>query len=341
MYSIRPVTDISTWEAFIAAQPFSPFLQSWKYGDFFAALGEKSWVWGVYEGDRLCGGSIVVSTHAKRGNFLYLPYGPVIAPDHQDRAGFFTAFTAHLKTFAKTNGYDFIRMSPFLDDTPDLRQIVADYGFRPAPIHILAETTWLLDVTPDEETLLANMNKNHRNLIRRCLKEGARIEMSATEGSLQAFNDMLDETTKRHKFHRFSRSYITREFQTFQPEAILFNAYLPDGSLDASAVIMYYANMAAYRHGASRMQNSKVPTSYLLQWEAIREAKRRGIQWYNFWGIAPADADKSHPFHGFTHFKKGFGGVQKDLLPCHDLPISKKYWFTWTIETIRRLKRGF
>ena len=72
-----------------------------------------------------------------------------------------------------------------------------------------------------------------------------------------------------------------------------------------------------------------------------KEAKKRGMKWYNFWGIAPDDAPASHPFKGITHFKKGFGGEEKQLLHCQDMPLSWKYWINWFIETVRSKKRGF
>ncbi len=122
---------------------------------------------------------------------------------------------------------------------------------------------------------------------------------------------------------------------------MLLLGYLPDGTLDSGAVIMSYGTMACYRHGASLGLDKRVPTSYLVQWRAIQEAKRRGCHWYNLWGVAPEGSSKKHPFFGITHFKKGFGGVQKDLLHCQDLPLRPGYWVNWTIETIRRMKRGF
>jgi lipid II:glycine glycyltransferase (peptidoglycan interpeptide bridge formation enzyme) len=64
------------------------------------------------------------------------------------------------------------------------------------------------------------------------------------------------------------------------------------------------------------------------------------MKFYNFWGIAK-EGDKKHPFYGITHFKKGFGGFEKDLLPAHDLKVSFKYWIDYVIETLRRIKRGF
>lgn len=338
---IKQITNKKEWEEFVLNQLYTLFVQSSHYGEFYEATGEKAWIFGIYNDEKLVGGSLVVSVHAKRGDFLYLPYGPILPSDKKSEA--LEQFTDFLKQFAQKNKYDFIRVSPFLNDEKENRGVFKAAGFRPAPMHILAETTWILDLTPAYHDLLMNMNKNHRNLVHRCEREDVRVEKFTYASALDDFNKLHELTAQRHKFHRFSDDYVNKEFSAFalHDQALVLHAYLPDGSLDSSAVIMYYGNMAAYRHGASVNFDKKTPTSYLLQWEAIKEAKKRGCKWYNFWGIAPDNALNNHPFRGITHFKKGFGGAQKDLLHCQDMPISKKYWLNWLVETIRKEKRGF
>lgn len=332
---VRQITNKQEWEDFVLGQSETLMTQSSNYGDFYESMGEESWLFGVYEEEKLIGGSLVISTHARRGSFLYLPYGPV-----GEIVKILKPLTHFLKQFAKYNKYDFIRVSPFLEESNE--KLFKNLGYKNAPMHVLAETTWLLDLRNSEDELLADMNKNHRNLIRRCIKEGVLIEKTNDEKALEDFNKLHDFTAKRHNFHRFSDDYVNKEFSAFKNDsALIYKAYLPDGKLDTTAVIYYYGNMAAYRHGASLVQNNKIPTSYLLQWESIKEAKSRGMAYYNFWGIAPEGSSKKHPFYGITHFKKGFGGQQKDLLHCQDLPITKKYWLNWAVETLRRIKRGF
>jgi lipid II:glycine glycyltransferase (peptidoglycan interpeptide bridge formation enzyme) len=103
--------------------------------------------------------------------------------------------------------------------------------------------------------------------------------------------------------------------------------------------------MAFYHHGSS-ISEQKVPVSYLLQWEAIKEAKQRGCRSYNFWGIAPdvkekLDIAKSrHPWAGLTLFKMGFGGRIKEYVKTQDFPISFSYWLTFIFERLRKIKRG-
>jgi len=332
---IKEIKNKSEWEKFVLSQSYTLFVQSSHYGEFYETMGEKSWIFGVFDDDKLIGGSLVVSTHARRGNFIYLPYGPM--------GGGAEILFSHLKKFAKENKFDFIRCSPFWPLGMGWEDKLKQYGFRPAPMHILAENTWILDLSKSEEELLMQMEKTHRYLIRRCEKDGVRVEKSINETALEQFNNIHNETAKRHNFHRFSRDYIEKEFHAFSPreEAMIISGFLPDGRIDSSAIIIFFGTMAAYRHGASLNLDNKLSTSYLVQWEAIKEAKRRGLKWYNFWGVIPAKAGKNHPFYGITHFKKGFGGAQMDLVHCHDLPISRKYMINWVIEKLRSLKRGF
>ncbi|OGH86629.1 MAG: hypothetical protein A2301_00345 [Candidatus Magasanikbacteria bacterium RIFOXYB2_FULL_40_13] len=338
---IKEIKNPKEWEDFNKKQLNTLFVQSVSYGKFYGRLGEGCHIFGIYENEALIGGALVLTTHAKRGNFLYIPYGPILPEKNKPEA--FSAFVKFIADFAKSErGYDFIRISPYLENTKENLSLFKDNGFKSAPMHVLAERTCVLDISPDEEQLLLNMNKNHRNLIRRCLREKVKIKKSVKADDLKSFFELYKETAVRHKFFKFSDKYVRSEFEEFsqENEAVLFTAYLPDGSLDASAVIMYYGVMAAYRHGASLNLDKKLPTSYLLQWEAIKEAKSRGMKYYNFWGIAPENSPR-HPFHGITHFKMGFGGQCIDLVHCQDLPISKKYYINWLVESVRRIKRGF
>ncbi len=337
---VREIKNRIEWETFLAQQKFTPFVQSAKYIDFYHGLKETGFIVGVYENEKLLGGSVVVTTHAKRGDFLYLPYGPVLPQEGKKQA--LEGLMAFLNQYAQQNSFVFIRVSPFLDDTEQNKEFFQEVGFRPAPMHVLAENTWILDITSSEDALLKSMNKNHRNLIHRSEKEGVLVTQSQNPENLVSLDGLLNITAQRHNFKRFSQKYIEEEFKNFLPNNVsYFESFLPDGRLDSAAVIMFYGNMAAYRHSASLNLDKRLPTSYLLQWRVIQEAKKRGLQYYNFWGIAPRNAVKTHPFSGITHFKKGFGGFSKDLLHCQDYPVSKKYWINWTIETFRRRKRGF
>ena len=102
---------------------------------------------------------------------------------------------------------------------------------------------------------------------------------------------------------------------------------------------IFYGKEAVYHYSASSELARKIPASYLLIWEAIREAKRRKMEIFNFWGIAPND-DPRHRFSGVTLFKKGFSGFRVDYLYAQDLPLNRLYFFTRLFERLRKFRRG-
>lgn len=340
MYKVKKIKNKQRWDKFVKKQKYQPFVQSYKFGEFYKKKGEDYWIFGVFDDNDLIGGSLVVSTHARRGNFLYLPYGPII--DFENKQAI-SELLQEISTFAEEQNYDFLRVSPFKENNTTNKRVLGELECREAPMHIIAETSQILNLEQKEKKIMMNMKKNHRNMVRRCMREDVKIEKRTDDKALSELNEMHDIVAERHDFERFSREYVNNEFKTFcqDNQALIFHAYLSSGELDSSAIIIFYGNMAVYRHSAALRKNNKLSTSYLIQWEAIKEAKKRGINWYNFWGIAPDDASEDHPFYGITKFKKGFGGKKKDLLHCHDKPISWKYWLNWSVESIRRIKRGF
>lgn len=218
---------------------------------------------------------------------------------------------------------------------------------------MLAETLWILDLDKDEEALLQGMEKKHRNLVRRAAKDGVEIKKTTDQAAIDRFWELYSETAKRHNFTPYPKKLLQGQLEIFSKadQTLMLEAHYDDQVL-ASAMIMYYGDGAAYHHGASSSNPAyrKVPASYLLQWEAIKEARERGAKQYNFWGVAPYSLDDSgkrvyanpkHPFCGITHFKTGFGGRRYDLVPCHDLVINPKYYLNWAVETARKWKRGF
>jgi lipid II:glycine glycyltransferase (peptidoglycan interpeptide bridge formation enzyme) len=104
------------------------------------------------------------------------------------------------------------------------------------------------------------------------------------------------------------------------------------------AVVAFYGDSAYYLHGASVPGAGSV--GYSLQWEAIKEAKRRGMRYYNFWGVVKdRHFTPSHPWYGFSLFKRGFGGFKYSYLRAQDLAYTNKYWLYRLTEKARRLQR--
>ncbi len=340
MLVIKGIEDKKTWDSFVTTLTDFTFLHSWEWGNFNEALGDKFWRIGVYEDNNLIAVTLLLLVRARRGVFLFLPHGPLICKGNYEQA-VFKLLVEEFREIAEKEKASFIRISPLAKDTEDNRKMFADLGFRFAPTHMHAEIMWTLSLESDEKELLANMRKTTRNLINRSNREGVKITISADREDLAHFYKLYTATAQKHRFTPFSLNYIEKQVEEFSKEDkiyIVLGWY--NGKPQAGAIIVLYGKYAFYHHGASEGTYPKIPTAYAVQWAAIKEAKKRGIKLYNFWGIAPDENDKSHPWAGLTLFKKGFGGYRTDYLHARDLPLSWKYWISWSIEIIRRKRRN-
>jgi len=336
---IREINNKEVWESFLLKCNEKTFLDSWNWGEFQTREGERIWRFGIYNNEELVSVALVIKVKARRGTFLFVPHGPnIINPNPK----ILNTLLIKLKEIAKQEKAHFIRIVPIWERNEENIRVFRDLGFIPAPIHIHPEVTWELDVKPSEEELLMNMRKTTRYLIRQAQKN-ADIEIVKTQDveDLKKFNEIYSATAKRHKFTPFSLKYIQNQFSSFSPEGqILIFLGKYKNEVVSSAIIVFWQNIGFYHHGASLPKYNKIPVSYLLQWEAIKEAKERGCERYNFWGIAPDD-NKKHPWAGLSLFKKGFGGYRRDYVKTQDLPLSKVYsLITRPIEKLRKMKRG-
>jgi lipid II:glycine glycyltransferase (peptidoglycan interpeptide bridge formation enzyme) len=331
---VKLVEERQIWEGFWRNLKRLSFPQSWSWGEFQKSLGNNVWRVGVFDGEQLVGLAQLIQQQAKRGNFIIVPHGPFFLPGRRD---LLSGLVDYMVDLAKRNKAWFLRVAPFWLDSQENRQKFFSLGFHRAPMFVHAERTWNLNLKPSEEELLAQMRKTTRWSIRKAKKLGVKVEISANSEDIKIYKQLEKETAKRKHFTPYSFRFEEKLFETFAPndQVAIFKG-IWQGRVLAAAVVIFWQRCAFYYLGASL--TSKVPVSYLVQWEAIREAKRRGCRTYNFWGIAPND-NRSHPWWGITMFKKGFAGFEERLLPTMDLKLNPKYYLTWLIETVRRRKR--
>lgn len=346
MISTKEINDKKVWEDFVLSQPQNSFFQSWAWGEVQEKLktqpaqgGSKLktlWRLGVYDEDNLVGVCQVVKMTAKRGNFLHLRHGPIFKTW---RASYFNILVNDIKKIAKNEKIWFLRTSPLIEKSPKNQQFFQKRGFRPAPIPGQdAETAWILDITSSEEEILRGLRKSTRYLVRKGKKLGVKVVEGKTESDFSAFFRLYQETAKRQAFVPHQGLREEWEILGSQNLARLFLAKY-QGKILAGALIVFYGNQVIYHHSGASLE-SDIPASHALLWEAICQAQKEGKPIFNFWGIAPASKPR-HPWQGLTLFKMGFGGEMQEFIHAQDLPLSLFYWFTYLIETGRRIARGY
>lgn len=335
---VKIIENKDEWESFLISHPESSFLQSWYWGDFYTHLGKRIQRTGFWRNGRLEGVMLSIVEEARRARYLTVPGGPII--DWRDEETV-QVFVAEIKRIARANKCAFVRVRPQSEASKFSKELFSEYGFRDAPTHLHAELTSQLDITKSEEELLAGMRKTTRNEIKKAISLAIKITSNTNLAAVKDFYNLQLQTAKRQKFTPFSYRFIYEQFKLFAEnnKALLYSATL-ENKLLAQAIIIFYGEEAVYHYGASTDEGRKYPGAYLLQWEAIQEAKRRGLKRYNFWGVSSLD-NPGHRFYGISIFKRGFGGEDFEYLHAQDLIINyPRYAINYVIENIRKRLRS-
>ncbi len=338
---IQEITNKNAWEGFLSGCSQKSFLHSWNWGEFQEEMQKKIWRLGVFDGKELVAVFFVVKVLARRGSFLSIPHGPVCkSPDMLPKL--MEVVLEDLKLRAAVEKVSFIRINPISQRTEENTAVFEKLGFRAAPIHMDPESSWKLDITPSSDELLRNMRKTTRYLIKQTLQnKGIVIRQSTDLKDIEMFFELHKKVSKRQKFVPFPLKYLTKEFSVFHKdnEVSLFIATYKD-ELAAACFVVFWSGIGFYHHAVSEPKFAKLSIPYLLQWEAIQEAKRRGCAIYDFWGYVNPKENPSHPWAGPTLFKMGFGGEAHLYVKTQDFPLNWRYWATNAFERIRKMMRG-
>lgn len=335
--TVREIDNKKVWEDFVLSYPEANFLQSFNWGAFHQNLGKIVKRVGFYDGEKLVGVMLCIVEKAKRAAYLTIPAGPLI---EWSKPELVKAFKETAKDWAKKTRCSFVRVRPQILENEKNDKLFSKLGFKTAPMHLHAELTRQLDLSKSEDQLMAEMRKTTRSEIKKALNLGIKITSSQNPRDVDDFYKLQLQTAKRQDFVPFEKKFLKEQFSVFAKDnqVILYTAWLGKLKL-AQAFIIFYGHEADYHYGASTSVGRKYPGAYLIQWEAIREAKRRGLTRYNLWGVAP-EGQTDHRFYGVSVFKRGFGGEDVGYLHARDLVVSQLgYSVNWMVETWRRKKR--
>lgn len=172
---------------------------------------------------------------------------------------------------------------------------------------MLNNHTAVIDLSADEDLLLAQMSADTRRILRKAEGEGittradAQDDPALLERFLAAYAAMAEERA----LARIDRAALEAQFR--QGAARLAAAFSASGA-SASFALTYEAGAhAMYHHGVSDGPRDTT-IGRVVQWVLIRELKWAGLRWYDLGGLPTPD-----PANGITRFKLGFGGKMVDL----------------------------
>ncbi|MRS02965.1 peptidoglycan bridge formation glycyltransferase FemA/FemB family protein [bacterium] len=296
------IATLEQWNEFVASHPNAHILQSGPWGELKSAFGWKA----VRVINEECGAQVLFRKLPGGFTIGYIPKGPI-----GQGCGLFT----ELDEVCRENRAIFLKVEPDIWEPEQALSIVEQPGWVKTKT-VQPRRTVVISLNGSEEEILDRMKQKTRYNIRLAEKKG--IEVRTTE-DIQAFYEMSEVTGKRDGFGVHSLNYYQKALELFKPSghADLLVAYYDNRPI-AGLIVFALGDMAWYMYGASSDEERNRMPTYLLQWEAMKWARKMNCKYYDLWGIPDVDEEvleeefsKKHSHEGLWgvyRFKRGFGG---------------------------------
>ena len=268
------------------------------------------------------------------GNYLYLPYGPV----YKDEIAFQKALDS-LKQIAATHQAIFIRIEPrdknFTEYLPKNTKKTKDLN---------PKETWVLDLKGTDEQLTKKLPSRLLRYYKGAAKKGITIEKSNNPDDIIHLLRLQQELAKEKGISTFSENYLKTELS--QPFATLYLVKYKNEEMDRQEIVaaglVFDDKTTRYNlQGAQNDTGRSLHATGILTIQLIKDAKEKGLKTFDFWGIAPEGAPRSHPWAGFTNFKKTFDGYEKDYAGTYDVIMSLIRYHLYTFyRRLNKIKRN-
>ncbi|MFA5024000.1 MAG: peptidoglycan bridge formation glycyltransferase FemA/FemB family protein [Patescibacteria group bacterium] len=287
------------------------FLQSFEWGELSQAEGEGILRVAARDNQEFFGAATLIKKPLFRKLFgrdcfyWYVPRGPI---GSKEGIEFLLRELKKIKPRAL-----FVRIEPkeFNDGQTGFNGKQRGFGYSQRTVDLQPKKSLLLDLDKSEAELLAAMAQKTRYNIRLAEKKGVKVALGSA-ADISEFWRLMSLTGNRDNFRLHSKKHY-QALLDFNAEFIklFFASY--EGKNIAAGIFCFSGDKVTYLHGASDNEYRNVMAPYLLQWELIKQARRAGYRYYDFFGID----EKRWP--GVTRFKLGFGGREVNYPGTFDI----------------------
>jgi lipid II:glycine glycyltransferase (peptidoglycan interpeptide bridge formation enzyme) len=308
-----------SWDAYVRAHRCATYLQTTAWGRVKRATGWSATNVGL-DGDpgaRFGAQLLTRPIPLMPWRFAYAPRGPLA--DVWNEASH-RAWMEGLRTAAEPGGplarTAIVRMDPELEDAEPIQAALVASGWRPAH-DMQPRRTRIVDLTADEDALLADLRKKWRQYVNKARSNGVVIrdvDPAAEPNAFDTFHDVMREVSRRTALPLRSAATFRQVWEAFAPtgESRLLFAEA-GGDVQAVLLLVRCGDKVVEPYGGMTEAGAESRANYLLKWEAIRSSKEQGATSYDMWGLIGT---------GIDHFKAGFGGREVAYIGAWDLPLS-------------------
>jgi lipid II:glycine glycyltransferase (peptidoglycan interpeptide bridge formation enzyme) len=160
----------------------------------------------------------------------------------------------------------------------------------------------VVDLSPDENILRRKLAGKWRTDLKFAQRAGLNVE----HGGSSLYNRFLRLFGAMHDRKEF-RVHVDPRFFFELPAASLGLEVLiatKDGDDAAGHVVSFLGDTAVYLFGATNEIGRACKAGYLLNWQALLQARKRGLAWYDLGGIDQINNPGGH------RFKTRMGGCE-------------------------------
>ncbi len=315
--SWQRVKDRGMWEEKLQQPSWTPFAQSWAWGEFQKKCGREvcRLVW-VEEGAWKMMAQFI-RYRRLGGSYWFASRGPVFLGE-AERDAVVLLNRAFGKPIDLLSGFSlFTRLEPRVGSVATM----SSWQRRPS---LSPSTTLLTDLRQETTILQGAMHTKTRYNIRVAERHGITVREGTTEKDFDLFWRLTEETAKRDGFLPHAKNYLHALWRELSESGIARLRLAEwEGKVLAANLEIAYGDTVTYLHGASTSEARQTMAPYALHWSAMQGAKAEGRYWYDWWGCNPEDQtafDYKSTWDGITRFKLGWGGNRVSLMGTWDVP---------------------
>ena len=252
---------------------------------------------------------------------MYAPRGPVCDIDDEKS---FKELIKKADELAKQYKAFMLKMDPdILASNEKFKTMAKENGFiveeKIKNVNNLLQPRFVfrLDIKgKTEDEVFSAFHSKTRYNIRLATKKGVTLR-EGTRDDLQQFQNILETTGERDGFYIRKKEYFEKIFDSFDKDHIklVFADY--EGKPIACVLNIFYGNKEWYLYGGSLNEHRNLMSTYLLQWEMIKQAINRKMDSYDFRGVCAIDSE--HYNEGLYRFKKGFNADFIEFMDMHKI----------------------
>jgi len=320
---IREITEKEK-DAFnkVAVHP----LQSWGWGEFRKKHGNTVVRLATFEGNNLTTAIPLTFSHIPKTPFTIgtSPRGDVLSKEMLEA----------VKSEGRKRNTIFVKLEPKVERGQGTRHKALGTSEFLTALHnagavegktVFTPSTFYIDLTPDEDTLMKRFHSKTRYNIRLAQRKGVEVVEDNSDKAFEQYLKLFFETTRRQGYYMHNEHYHRLMWQTLhkdmvaqreEPIARLLLAKYKKEILTAWIVFVWH-DFLYYPYGGSSDSHRELMSNNLMMWEAIRYGKAHELSTFDLWGREEGK--------GFTKFKEGYNPKVVEFIGTWDLPTSPLY----------------